>query len=186
MKKILVSVLGEDKPGILAAISTVLTEKECNIENISQTLLQSIFGALIIVSIPDKEEVAFIKQALKDECEDFNLQIHVDFYSEKISVPELTEDEPYIITAIGPDRKGVVSTVTQCLLQFNINVSNLHAVFKGGDRPLDNLMIFEVDVPVATKMLELNQALKKVADVLSLEVNLQHRKIFKTLSRIKN
>ena len=38
MKKIVVSVLGQDRPGIIAAITRVLYQTDCNIENVSQTI----------------------------------------------------------------------------------------------------------------------------------------------------
>ena len=51
MNKALISVLGNDQPGIMAAVATVITEHGGNIENLSQTLLQSVFGALLMVSM---------------------------------------------------------------------------------------------------------------------------------------
>jgi len=41
MKKVVISVLGQDRPGIIAAVSGILFEEGCNIENVDQTILQS-------------------------------------------------------------------------------------------------------------------------------------------------
>jgi glycine cleavage system transcriptional repressor len=67
-----------------------------------------------------------------------------------------------------------------------VNITNMQAIFKGGTKPLDNLMIFEVDVPKHTVMNELRAALRDIAQRRSLEIRVQHRKIFESVSRIQN
>ncbi len=56
--------------------------------------------------------------------------------------------EPFVITTMGPDRPGLVAGITELLARFGINISNLNAVFRGGDNPHENTMIYEVDIPV--------------------------------------
>jgi glycine cleavage system transcriptional repressor len=46
MNKAILSVLGQDRPGIVAAISKILFQQNCNIENVSQTSLQSEFAGI--------------------------------------------------------------------------------------------------------------------------------------------
>ena len=52
MNKFVLSVIGKDKPGILAKISTILFAHGCNIEDVSQTILQTEFASIFIVHIP--------------------------------------------------------------------------------------------------------------------------------------
>ena len=52
MTKVIISVLGKDRPGIVAAVSRVLFECDCNIENVSQTILQTEFAGIFIAAIP--------------------------------------------------------------------------------------------------------------------------------------
>jgi uncharacterized protein (UPF0210 family) len=47
MSKVILSILGHDRPGIVAAFSNVLFEHECNNENVSQTTLQFEFAGII-------------------------------------------------------------------------------------------------------------------------------------------
>jgi len=42
--KAIISVIGPDRPGILAAVSQLLVELDCNIENARQTILQGEFA----------------------------------------------------------------------------------------------------------------------------------------------
>jgi glycine cleavage system transcriptional repressor len=62
----------------------------------------------------------------------------------------------------------------------------MQAIFKGGNNPMDNLMVFEIDVPKATIMNDLRDALAEISQRLDLEVSVQHRKIFDSVSNILN
>jgi glycine cleavage system transcriptional repressor len=52
MKKMIISVLGKDRPGIIAAVTRIFYEQDCNIENVSQTILQNEFSGIFIVGVP--------------------------------------------------------------------------------------------------------------------------------------
>ena len=60
----------------------------------------------------------------------------------------------------------------------------MQAVFKGGDDPGDNIMIYEVDVPRRIEQQSLYRELKKRANELKLEIDIQHRNIFEAMHRI--
>ncbi len=67
-----------------------------------------------------------------------------------------------------------------------MNITHIQAIFKGGSNPMDNLMVFEVDVPKDTVMQALRDALTEIATRLDLEISVQHRKIFDSVSSIVN
>ncbi|MDT8399330.1 MAG: ACT domain-containing protein [Pseudomonadales bacterium] len=185
MKKLLISVMGRDQPGILAAVSTVIYQRQGNIENLSQTLLQSVFGALLIITVPDTEAPDDLHKALLEACSKLQLTVHVNPAFPESSAPGALI-QPYIVSVMGPDRQGLVSTISSRLAQHDVNITNMQAVFKGGDKALDNLMIFEVDVPKHTVMQKLREDLKAISDSLSLDISVQHRKIFESVSKIRN
>jgi ACT domain-containing protein len=51
--RVVVTVVGKDKKGIIAAVAGALTEKEVNILDISQTILQEFFTMIMIVDMAD-------------------------------------------------------------------------------------------------------------------------------------
>lgn len=186
MNKALISVLGNDQPGILAAVATVIKDHGGNIENLSQTLLTSVFGALLKVSMPDDTQCGELQQALQQVGEEMRLSIHVDVWGEQLTPWQENppEVQPYILTVIGLDRRGLVAEIATQLAQHGVNISNVQAIFKGGKNPMDNLMVFEVDVPRETVMQDLRDALQEVAQRLDIEIDTQHRKIFESVSHI--
>lgn len=51
--KVVVTVVGKDKKGIIAAVATALTEQDINILDISQTILQDFFTMIMIVDMSE-------------------------------------------------------------------------------------------------------------------------------------
>ncbi|WP_438970884.1 glycine cleavage system protein R [Methylophaga sp.] len=188
MNKVLISVLGSDQPGIMAIVADVINKHNANIENLSQTLLNNVFGALLQVQLTQEDGAESLQKAIEAACEGMALFIRVHPWSEKTSdwYQHKPEVQPYIVTAIGPDRQGLVAEIAGKLFFHGVNITHIQAIFKGGDNPMNNLMVFEVDVPRATVMNELRDALDTIAERLDLEISVQHRKIFDSVSNILN
>lgn len=76
--RIVVTVLGADRSGIVAAVATKLSESNANILDISQTILDGIFTMSMIVEL-DEEQTSFdeLAQALKPLGEQLNVQVQV-------------------------------------------------------------------------------------------------------------
>ena len=72
-----VTVTGKDKKGIIAKVSTFLSEKGANIEDISQTILGEYFAMIMIVDISSiKQELSSLAQ----ECNELGKQIGMSVY----------------------------------------------------------------------------------------------------------
>ncbi len=74
--KIIVTVLGKDQSGIVAKVSSVLADNSCNIEDISQTLMNDIFSMVMLIAV-DEEKLTLgdLKKLLVDLGEKLGLQI---------------------------------------------------------------------------------------------------------------
>lgn len=188
MNKVLISVLGSDQPGIMASVADIIKRRNGNIENLSQTLLDTVFGALLQVELTADDSAEALQSELEAACKDMDLFIGVHAWHESSSDwhQHKPDVQPYIVTAIGPDRQGLVAEIAAQLHQHGVNITHIQAIFKGGSNPLDNLMVFEVDVPKATVMQQLRDALTAIASRLDLEISVQHRKIFDSVSNILN
>ncbi|MHB1315601.1 MAG: ACT domain-containing protein [Christensenellales bacterium] len=78
MKKAIVTVIGTDKVGIIAAVSTKLLEYGINIMDISQTILQEYFAMVMLVDI-STIPVSFhtLKQELAELGERLELSVRI-------------------------------------------------------------------------------------------------------------
>lgn len=50
------SVVGRDRPGILAFVATKCAERNVNIVDVTQKVLQDLFTMIMIVELPEEEE----------------------------------------------------------------------------------------------------------------------------------
>ena len=183
MKKIIISVLGHDRPGIIAAVSEVLFRNGCNIEDVSQSILQTEFAGVFIASRPDTIETDELSGRLREKLDPMRLSVLLREV-ESAGVWQAPLSEPFVITTMGPDRPGLVAGITELLARFGVNISNLKAVFRGGDNPLENTMIYEVDIPLAVDQNLFREALYERGRKLNLDVSLQHREIFEAIHRV--
>ena len=74
--KAVVTVVGKDKVGIIAKVSTLFSENNINILDISQTIMQDMFTMIMLVSIPTAS-VKMINEKLNELASEMNLSIHL-------------------------------------------------------------------------------------------------------------
>ncbi|WP_139651588.1 ACT domain-containing protein [Raoultibacter phocaeensis] len=74
--KCVVSVLGKDRSGIVAAVSNVLAQCGANIDDISQTILDDIFSMTMLVTIDtDAADFNTVQEKLTAVGEDLGVQV---------------------------------------------------------------------------------------------------------------
>lgn len=183
MKRVVISVLGYDRPGIIAAVSQILALNRCNIEDVSQTTLQTEFVGIFIASKPESLQDKELLAALESKLAPMGLSVLIKPLQKSDEwIPP--SSEPFVIITLGPDRIGLVAGITEVMYRFAVNITNLRAIFRGGDDPSQNVMIYEVDIPLTIDRHAFRNALFERAKELGLEVTLQHREIFETIHRI--
>ena len=78
MKKAVISVLGEDRKGIIANVTCILYEYDANILDISQTIVSGLFTMILIADISGEHcDFERLKESLAALGETLNVQIRV-------------------------------------------------------------------------------------------------------------
>jgi len=77
MGRLWLSALGADRPGIVAAVSGVLADLGCNLEDSTMTNLQGHFAVLLVVSAPDGVTAGALEDALDPVAGLFELVVAV-------------------------------------------------------------------------------------------------------------
>ena len=70
----IITVLGADRPGIVAAVAGALSEREANILDISQTILQGIFTMTMLIDL-GQADFSELKARLDELAETLGVQI---------------------------------------------------------------------------------------------------------------
>src|SRR5580692_1939266 len=116
MGRLWLSALGADRPGIVAAVSGVLVDLGCNLEDSTMTNLQGHFAVLLVVSAPEGVTAAALEAALAAVAGPFELVVAVrplgDVPGPGAAGPET---DSWTIAVHGADRMGIVRDVTKAL-----------------------------------------------------------------------
>ncbi|WP_298704832.1 ACT domain-containing protein [uncultured Veillonella sp.] len=81
--KIVVTVVGVDRVGIIAGVAAVLAKNEVNIVSINQTILDGMFNMIMMCETDDKNSLATVQQELANEGKALGVQIqaqHADIF----------------------------------------------------------------------------------------------------------
>lgn len=183
MKRMILSVIGHDKPGIVAYVAKTLADLDCNIENVNQTTLQGTFAGVFTAACHGSVTEDTLDAAFAATLGDRPLTIHVDPINAEIPVENRATGQ-FVVTTRGPDGKGLVAGITRVLADHKANISSLQAYFKGGSDAKDNGMIYQVAVPADADLQSLRQDLRDKAQELGLEISIQHNDIFMAVNRI--
>ena len=83
--KIVVTIVGKDSVGIIAAVSTILAENGVNILSINQNIMDGFFNMVMIADMTgSKIELAAVRQLLKEKGETLGVEIktqHEDIFN---------------------------------------------------------------------------------------------------------
>lgn len=160
MTLLAISAIGADRPGIVAALTQVLYERGCNLEDTSMTILRGHFAMTLIVA----GEEAGLEAALHAALPDLLLTVR--------AVPEEHEQQPtrpYVVSVYGADHPGIVARVAAVLAERAVNITDLTT------RLVDDLyaMVLDVDLPPGADAAEAESALHAVAAELEVEATIR-------------
>ncbi len=182
MKQMVVSVLGQDRPGIVAAVSNILYDLGCNIEDLTQTILQAEFAAMLLVDCPSSS-LDMLETQLNQALNPLNLSAFLR-PAAKAAAKAPEPCTPLVITTSGPDCSGQVARVSEVINRFGGNITELKAVSHQDTDDARFIMIFEIDMPLTGDQSLLRKELATVCNELHLEYSVQHRDIFESINRI--
>jgi glycine cleavage system transcriptional repressor len=160
-----ITVLGHDRPGIIAEATSALGELGLNLEDSTMTLLRGHF-AMMLVCRGDADEQR-VESALAPLTEAGDLDVVVRVVPE--GMPAGPVGATYVLTVHGADRTGIVSSVLARVAEVGGNVTDLTTRLVGDLY----LLVAEVDVPQGVDVTALEAALHVTAADLGVEATLR-------------
>lgn len=160
-----ITVMGHDRPGIIAETTRILAELGLNIEDSTMTLLRGHFAMMLICA--GERDSAEIDAALAALTEDGSLTVTV---REMVDEPEPhSVGSTYVLTVHGGDRAGIVSSLTGEVARVGGNITDLTTRLAGGLY----VLAAEVDLPEGSDVDGLQVALRRAGDELGVGVSLR-------------
>ena len=169
----IVTVLGKDRPGIVAGVTKVLYKLGCNLEDSAMTRLEGEFTIMLIFSSPAKATEQAIRQACEPLERQMRLVVHLKPLSAQEATPPARPGKPYLISVYGADRPGIVFRISEALARLGINIADVHTHRSARGGPSLYLMLLEVELPRRMSLGALEPRLKKLGKALGVEVSMR-------------
>lgn len=163
MEELAITVIGRDRPGIVADVAEVLAGLGANLTDSTMTRLRGHFAMTLVCTGPAAADVS---AALGPLTADNQLLATVRPVPADGRQP--SAGEPYLVSVHGADRLGIVAAVTRVVAESGGNVTDLTTRLTG---PL-YVLIAEVELPSGTAT-EVGRRLAETARELDVEVTLR-------------
>ncbi len=76
--RIIIAAFGKDRPGVVAAITSILSELNCSIEDVSQTLMQEFFSMIMVVNITESNvDFGDLRDRIKATEDQLGMKVYV-------------------------------------------------------------------------------------------------------------
>lgn len=117
--RLAVAVMGQDRPGIVAAVTVALEGQECSLEDVSTSILRGYFAMMLICHGPGgKADVAAQLESVARR-----LGLLVDVW--EVGEAAASQEPDHRLTVYGPDRLGIVRQVASLLARENVNICDM-------------------------------------------------------------
>lgn len=163
MPLLAVTVLGHDRPGIIAETTGALAGLGLNIEDSTMTLLRGHFAMMLITQ--GDADAAEVEGALESLTADGSLSVSV---REVPTEAGTAGGAAYLLSVHGGDRSGIVSSLAGEVAEVGGNITDLTTRLAGDLY----VLTAEVDLPADVDADALTASLRSVADELGVEVSL--------------
>jgi glycine cleavage system regulatory protein len=167
---LVLTVLGEDRPGLVEALASIIAHHEGNWLESRMAQLAGQFAGILRASVPDARAAALIT-ALQG----------LAAYGLHVAVARSAADEPaqdcrwLTLDLVGNDHLGIIRDLAHTLAQCGINIEELQTECTSA--PMTGGMLFKTTarlrVPLAVAVTELQITLEHLAHDLMVDITLE-------------
>lgn len=163
MSELAITVIGHDRPGIVADVAEALAKLGANLTDSTMTRLRGHFAMTLICNGPAAPEVEAALEPLAAGG-----QLLATVREVRPETGAASAGEPHLMSVHGADRLGIVAAVTRVLAEAGGNITDLTTRLAG---PL-YVLIAEVDLPPGSTA-AVSARLNEVAAGLDVDVTLR-------------
>lgn len=172
-KKYMLGVMGKDQPGIIGAVTNILSQKNCNLEDVSMTILEDQFAMMLIFESGQSKEA--LEKKLSMGLKKYKLSFSWnEMKKSSLKSKHSKSAKTLVVTAMGRDRAGIVSSVSGLLAKKKLNITDLNCKIldQGLQKPLYALVL-EVDVPRSQSVMSLKRSFASLSKRLKMDISVQ-------------
>lgn len=170
--RFVMSVTGEDRPGIVAALTRVCYELGGNLEDASMTILAGEFAMILLVSFSSTNDCKALKERIRqlEKRKQLTITIHPPHRS-LVEKKRAQNTIPYLISVFGKDRAGIVYRVSGLLAKHGFNITDLDSKLIHSKKKNIYGLLLEVDIPEHDSVKRFEMELKQLASRLKVDLS---------------
>lgn len=183
-QQFVVSIMSQDRVGIVHEVSEAISELNGNIADIRQSVLSGFFTMILLASFPEPITQRSIEKKLAEVNARSDTAIDIAIKQVDSNQPVTTQPNPeniYVLTASGTDKIGFVATVTSFCVKHQINILDLSTTTSEDAY----LMVLMIDINHLMSISQIRADLHQFSQDTGLNVVLQHYDIFRAVNEIK-
>lgn len=165
-----VTVIGHDRPGIIAEATAGLADLGLNLEDSTMTLLRGHFAMMLLCSTAGTSgpvAAADVEQALSPLVADGDLDVSVRPVTDRPTPP--AGGSSWVLTVHGGDRPGIVSAVVREVAAVGGNITDLTTRLAGDLY----LLVAELDLPAGAEVATVEAAIGAAAEGMGVTATLR-------------
>ncbi len=164
----MVTAVGADRPGIVAAVTTPLAALGCNLADCSSTILRGHFAMMVVITAPAGHDAASLTTAIREQCDPLGVVVTVAPVATAAAAPQAT----HALSVYGADRPGIVRDIAQFLSDRHIDITDLQSRLIGRQTPV-YIALLELAVPSEADAEALQLAVRELATQFGIEITLR-------------
>jgi glycine cleavage system regulatory protein len=168
MATLVLTVLGDDRPGLVSALSGPVSRHGGSWERSEMSRLAGKFAGIVVVSVPPDRREALVADLTRLRAE--GLQVSVEGADEPQELPV----QRLHLELLGADRPGIVAEISAALAEAGVSIEELSTDVR--DAPMAGGTLFEaraaLHAPPGSDTDALRKVLEALADELMVELHL--------------
>ncbi|HET6652384.1 MAG TPA: ACT domain-containing protein [Nocardioides sp.] len=168
MATFILTVIGDDRPGLVSALSAPISAHQASWERSQMSRLAGKFAGIVLVTVADERYDALTSELAALEAEGLRVGL------QRTDEPVERESVRLHLELLGADHPGIVAELSASLAARGVSIEELTTDVR--EAPMAGGMLFEaraaLTAPSTTDVEELGSMLEGLADELMVEIRL--------------
>ncbi len=174
------SVIGEDRIGIVSEVTQYLFKRGFNIVDIEQSVIHSQFTMVLLIQpFLGRGDFNQLRRDVQLLARKLNMKITVTPLHEFKGLRLAETKQPYVLTILGTDRPGVVASLSSLFAKHHCNIERIKMIARG------ELLAMEMAVDLRHAYFpDLRKEISETAKTIGMDVVVQPEHLFKKRKKV--
>jgi len=164
---LVISALGQDKPGLVASLTEAITQQQCSICESQMSLLGGEFAIIMLIE-GQWNNIAKLEQTLPTLQESLGITLQIKHTEQRTNAANAI---PYCVEVLAQDNPGIVHQVTEFFYNRKINIHDLQTESFNAAHTGTKMfaLMMTIEIPISMHIPGLREDFLEFSDELNLD-----------------